>query len=534
MASRYAVSERTGRWVLFSTILASSMAFIDSSALSVALAALQDDLNATGAQLIWVVNAYLLFLASLMLIGGSLGDHYGRKKIFTLGIVIFALSSLAAGLSPSVEVLIGARAVQGVGGALMVPGSLAIITAVIQSGDRGKAIGIWSAVSTITTIGGPILGGILAGAGLWRFVFFINLPLAALALYGLQHVPENRDENAPNRIDYPGTVLTVLGMAGMTYSLIEMGDRGVRAALGDPLIVIAFLTGVLALIVFVFVEYRSPHPLVPLRLFRSRTFAGANLMTAFLYGALYGALVFLPLNLIQIQGYDASIAGLVFLPFDIMLAVLSPWAGSLMDRIGPRIPLTVGPAIVGVAFLLLAAPGLTAGPSDYWTTYLPGILVFGVGMGITVAPLTTAVMSAVPSTQSGTASGINNAVTRLSQALATAALGAVALTVFTGALADRTTGLDLSPAMQQEVEAQGRRLADAEPPADLSTEQQAQVQSAIDRSFVEMFRVVLIIAAAMAFLSAILAGILVESNPAPPEEVGEREAETGVHAAGVP
>ena len=347
MGLNYRVSDRAGRWILLTTVLASSMVFIDGTALNVALAEIQDELHATGVELLWIVNAYLLFLAALMLIGGALGDRYGRKRVFGYGISLFALASFVSGLSPSTQFLIAARAVQGIGGALMVPGSLAIIAASFSSSDSGKAIGIWSSASTVTTIGGPILGGVLAGAGLWRAVFFINLPLAVLALYGLRHVPESRDENAPERLDYPGAALAVLGLAGLAYGLITLGDRGLKTAVRDADVVASLVAGIAVLILFVMVERRSPAPMLRMSLFESRTFTGANVMTCFLYGALGGALFFLPLNLIQVQGYDASIAGFTLLPFSLLLAGLSPLAGAFADRYGPRLTLTVGTSLDG-------------------------------------------------------------------------------------------------------------------------------------------------------------------------------------------
>ncbi|WP_119069799.1 DHA2 family efflux MFS transporter permease subunit [Aggregatilinea lenta] len=510
MELNYRVADRTGRWILLTTVLASSMAFIDGSALNVALSELQIDLGASGAELLWIVNSYLLFLAALILLGGALGDRYGRKRVFGYGIGLFALASLAAGLAPGTTWLIAARAVQGVGGAMMVPGSLAIIAASFSPSDSGKAIGIWSSASTVTTIGGPILGGVLAGAGLWRAVFFINLPLAAIALYSLRHVPESRDENAPERLDYPGAALAVLGLIGLTYGLITLGDRGLENARDDAGVLISLIAGVLALIVFVIVERRSTHPMLRLSLFQSRTFTGANAMTAFLYGALGGAIFFLPLNLIQVQGYDASVAGLTMLPFSLLLAGLSPLAGAFADRYGPRVPLTLGPAITGIGFLLLILPGVTGGPHDYWTTYLPGILGIGLGMGITVAPLSNTVMTAVSSSQAGTASGINNAVSRLAQVLATAALGALALGAFSSGLETRTAQIDLPAQARETLLAHTSDLANTEPPPGLAPETQQAVEGAIQDAFVEAFRWVFGVAVALAWLSALCAATLIE------------------------
>ena len=511
-ALNYTLTDTAGRWVLFCTVLASSMAFIDGSALNVALPALQDDLGASGAELLWIINAYLVMLASLLLLGGSLGDHLGRKRIFSIGIGLFSGASLVCGLAPNTAVLVAARAVQGIGGALMVPGSLAIISASFASTDRGKAIGLWSSATTITTVGGPILGGILADAGLWRFVFFINLPLALLAFYGLRHVPETRDETAPDRLDIPGALLTVLGLAGLTYGLITLGDRGVTDGLRDPLVITALIAGAAALIAFVLVERRSDHPLVDLDLFKARTFSGANLMTAFLYGALLAGFFFLPLNMIQVQGYDAAVAGLTFLPFDILLAVMSPWAGGLVDRIGPRIPLTVGPAVVGISFVVLALPGVTGGPADYWTTFFPGILGIGIGMGITVAPLTTTVMGSVSSNHAGTASGINNAVSRQAQVVAIAAFGAIALGIFGPALDREADDIPLTAEQRAALVDEATNLGDARPPAGLDASTESAVTGAIHTAFVDMFRVLMGVAVALCLISAGIAALLVENR----------------------
>lgn len=499
----------TGRWVLLATILASSMAFIDGSALNVALPRIQIDLSATGVDLLWIRSAYSLWVASLILVGGSLGDHLGRKRIFAIGIAIFAAASLVCGLAPTTGVLIAARAVQGVGGALMIPGSLAIISAFFPPDQRGRAIGTWSAFSTITTVLGPVIGGELASRGLWRAVFFINLPLAVIALATLYlKVPESRDETAPPQLDYLGAFLAMLGLAGITYGFIQGPELGWSIP-----IVLALVVGFGALIAFVVVESRSDHPMVPLRLFKSRTFSGANALTLFLYGALSGALFFLPLNLVQVQGYTEAEVGRSFLPFAILLTLLSRFAGGLADRYGPRLLLTVGPAITGLGFLILSLPGVTGGSSDYWTTYFPGIVVIGVGMGITVAPLTTAVMGSVSSSHSGTASGINNAVARTADVLATAIIGAVVLVTFNAALDTRTADLGLAPETRSALLSESVKLAGAEPPAGLPTETETVVVQRIKLAFVDTFRLAVLIGTGMAWLSALLAALIIEIKP---------------------
>ncbi len=500
----------SGGAVLLATILASSMAFIDSSALDVASPALQADLGLNGSQLLWVINAFLLFLSALILVGGALGDHYGRKRIFMIGIAIFSVSSVACGLAQSAGFLILARSVQGIGGALMVPGSLAIITASFPPNRRGAAIGTWSTFSTLTTLAGPVLGGWLAGHGLWRAVFFINLPLAGIALVVLAtRVPESRDEDAPKQLDILGALLATVGLAGLTFGFLQAPDYG----LGDLRVTGALVAGALALAACVTVEARSDHPMMPLRLFRSRTFSGANLLTLFLYAALRIAPFFLVLNLIQVQGYPEEVAGFAFLPFAILLTLMSRWAGGLIDRVGARLPLIIGPVLAAVGFALLALPGLTSGPDQYWVTYFPGVIVLGIGMGITVAPLTTAVMGAAPQESSGTASGINNAVARTAGVLGVAIVGALAIGVFTTTLDARAAALDIPAQAKVELQAQAAQFGAAQAPAGLSPEQTAAAGQAIDLAFVDTFRLIAGIAAGLAALSAVMTVLLIENRP---------------------
>ncbi len=509
------VSPNAGRWVLFVTILASSMAFIDSSALNVALPALQNDLGASGAELLWIVNAYSLFLASLLLVGGALGDRFGRKRIYSIGIVLFAVASLACGLALDTSLLIAARAVQGIGGALMVPGSLALISATFPADERGRAIGTWSSFSTITTILGPALGGFLASLGLWRAVFFINIPLAIAALAALQQkVPESRNPQASGRLDYAGAALVTLGLAGLTFGLLQAPGLG----WSDPLVLASLLGGVAALAAFVIVEARSSHPMVQLRLFHSRTFSGTNIMTMFMYAALYGMLFFLPLNLIQIQGYNEVIAGFAGLPTGILLGLFSRWGGGLVDRFGPRLPLTVGPILAGIGFAMLALPGLTRGPADYWITFFPALVVQGLGMVLIVAPLTTAVMGSVSSRQAGVASGINNAVSRAAGVLAVAVFGAIALSSFSATLERRAVPLNLPAQAQSELRAEAAKFGDAQPPTSISSNQQAAVDEQIKLSFVDTFRLLAFIAAGLAWLSAALAWFTIDNRLISQEE----------------
>lgn len=493
-------------WVLFATILASSMVFIDGSALNVALPALQADLGASGKQLLWIVNAYALLLSALILAGGSMGDIYGRKRVFILGISIFSLASLGGGLAPSAATLIAARALQGIGGALMVPGSLAIIAATVPREERGRAIGTWSAATTVTTIIGPVLGGTLADVGLWRGVFFINIPLGAMALYGLlRHVPETRDEEA-GKLDVRGTLVVTLSLAAISYGAIEAPQRG----LANPAALATLIAGAVGMLAFVLVEQRSAAPLVPLELFRSKAFSGANLLTLLLYSALFSYLFFFSLTLIQAQDYRANAAGLALIPFSIMLTALSRWAGGLVDRTGAKLPLVIGPLITAGGFFLLGLPGLnSSGSASYWTTYFPGVTTIGIGMGLTVAPLSTAIMTSVPDRQVGTASGINNAVSRAAQVLSIAAVGGFALLSFRQGLVGQAEDLGLPPQAIRDLRLEAADLGAAESPDSVPDGAKAAVERAVREEMLTTFRRISVVATALATMSGAIAALLI-------------------------
>ena len=502
-----ACSKTRGRWILAATILASSIAFIDGTVVNVALPALQANLNATAADVQWVIESYALLLSALLLVGGSLGDHYGRRRIFLLGVVIFAVASGLCGFAGNIRQLIAARAVQGFGAALLVPGSLAIISNSFSEQERGRAIGVWSGFSAITTGIGPVLGGWLIEHVSWRAVFFINLPLAfVVVLISLRHVAENSDKQS-TRVDWLGAILAALGLGALVYGLIESSQVGFE----NRSVIMALATGVVVLILFLFVESRLSQPMLPLTLFRSRTFAGTNLLTFLLYAALGGTLFFLPLNLIQIQGYSPTVAGAVLLPFILIMSFLSRWSGGLVSRYGPKLPLVVGPLITAVGYLLFLLPGIGG---NYWTNFFLPVVVLGLGMAITVAPLTTTVMNSIAQNRAGIASGVNNAVARTASLVAIAVLGVVMIHVFKTNLSHRLIGANLPGSVVQSVQTQSARLAAIDIPGNVTPGTQQLVRRAIDESFVSGFRWVMLIGAALAAASAVTALFWIGRTPA--------------------
>jgi EmrB/QacA subfamily drug resistance transporter len=499
---------KKGRWVLAATILASSMAFIDGTVVNVALPFLQTSLNATAIGLQWVIEAYSLFLSALLLVGGSLGDRYGRRLIFNIGVVVFALASAACGLAANIEQLIAARAVQGIGGALLVPGSLALISSSFNEKERGKAIGTWSGFSAITTAIGPVMGGWLVENVSWRAVFFLNLPLAiAVLVISIWHVPETREEDN-GRLDWHGAALATVGLGGLVFGLLESP----RLGFGNPLVILGLVGGVVFLVIFVIHEARAKNPMVPLRLFRSPDFAGTNLLTLLLYAALGGMMFFFTLNLIQVQGYSATAAGASLLPFVVLLFTLSRWSGGLIERWGARLPLIVGPVIAAIGFALFALPGVNR---NYWTSFFPAVIVVGFGMSITIAPLTTTVMGSVSEEQAGIASGINNAVSRTAGLLAIAVFGVVISLGFSNRLEVRLKELTLDEQVKRSVYEQRVKLAGLQIPEGSDAATQAQIKQAVADSFVFGFRLIMWISAALALASALSSWLMIgKSRPA--------------------
>ncbi len=483
------------------------MAFIDGTVVNVALPALQANLNATAVDVQWVVESYALLLASLLLIGGSLGDIYGRKRVYATGVFLFAAASTWCGFAPNVSQLIFARAVQGIGSALVVPGSLAIISASFREKDRGRAIGTWSGFTAITAAAGPVLGGWLIEHASWRWVFFINLPLALIVLIiTFRHVPESRNPKATAGPDWAGAGLAAIGLGGLIYGLIESSNRGWK----EPLVIATLLMGLLVLALFFVIEARRRAPLLPLDLFRSRNFSGANLLTLFLYSALNGALFFLPLNLIQVQGYTATSAGAAMLPFILLMFLLSRWSGGLVGRVGARLPLVIGPVITGIGFALFALPSIGG---NYWTMWFPAVVVMGLGMAISVAPLTTTVMNAVGEEQAGIASGVNNAVSRVAAVLAIAVFGIIMLGAFNHNLDRRLTAFNLTPELRQKLEDQLIRLAAARVPDEIDAGTKTEIERSIDESFVAGFRLVMFVASGLALASAACSLLIIRDKP---------------------
>src|ERR1700728_4296428 len=471
-------SRASGRIVLAFTILGSSMAFIDGTVVNVALPALQSAFHASIADVQWVVESYALMLAALLLVGGSLGDMLGRRKVYVFGVVVFAVASAGCGMARSIDVLIWARSIQGLGAALLVPGSLALITASFPEETRGQAIGTWSGFTAIAAAIGPVIGGWLIEHSTWRWVFFLNLPLALAVILLFPKVPESRNENASHHLDWPGSFLVTLGLGGVTYALIEWPTH---ARHGVDLVAAAAVLGIAALAGFIAVEHWSGAPMVSLQLFRSRNFTGANLLTLFLYSSLGGLMFFFPMDLIQIQHYTATQAGAAFLPFIAIMFGLSRWAGGLVARYGSRIPLTFGPLVAACGIALFA---LVPQAGSYWATFFPAVVVMGLGMTISVAPLTTTVMNAVPRSESGLASGVNNAVSRLASLLAVAVFGAVLVAVFNHSLDRALDQMALTPDVRAQIDAARPLLAAAQNP-------NLMVQRAITESFISGYRVVI-------------------------------------------
>jgi EmrB/QacA subfamily drug resistance transporter len=493
-----------GHWILIATILGSSMAFIDGTVVNVALPAMQAGFHATVVDVQWVVESYGLFLGALILVGGSLGDLFGRRLIFVVGVSIFAAASAGCGVAANIHQLIIARSVQGVGGALLVPGSLAIISASFDEKSRGKAIGTWSGFTAITSAIGPVLGGWLVEHASWRWVFFLNLPLAAAVVaISFWRVPESRNPSA-GRVDWPGAILATVGLGGLVVGFIESVNLG----WGNWLVLASLIVGLGCLVAFAWVEAHVGSPMLSLALFKSRSFSGANLLTLFAYSAI-GIFFFLfPLNLIQVQKYSATATGGAILPLILLMFLLSRWSGGLVAHYGPKTPLIVGPLISALGFALFALPAVG---DNYWRVFFPAVIVLGFGMAVTVAPLTTVVMSSVSQDQAGAASGINNAVARVAGVLAVAVLGIVMVKAFDFRLV-HDSAHSLPSGVLQQLRAEENRLAGLQLPPGLDTATKTAVNETVADAFVFGFRIVMWICAGLALASAATAWRTIEQE----------------------
>ena len=492
-------------WILTATILGSSMTFIDGTVVNVALPVLQSTFHATVVDVQWVVESYGLLLSSLILAGGALGDLFGRRRVFLIGVGIFAIASAACGLASSVLQLIIARSLQGVGAALLVPGSLAIIGATFDEKSRGKAIGTWSGATAITTAFGPVLGGWLIEHGSWRWAFYLNLPLAAAVVaISLSRVPESRGSKVQH-VDWLGALLATSGLAGLVTGFLESA----RLGWGHPLVFGSLLGGSACLVFFLRVELKSAEPMVPLELFRSSSFVAANLLTLFLYAAI-GAFFFLfPMEMIRLEGYSTTATGAASLPMILLMFFLSRWSGGLVNRYGARVPLIIGPLVMAAGFVLFAVIPAGAG---YWKTFFPAFVVLGFGLAVTVAPLTTVVMSSVDAKHVGAASGVNNAVARVAGVLSIAVLGIVMVKSFGSRLEQTLQNLPIPQNIAQDIRSKEIELAGLELPPGLDPSVTAAIRRAISEAFRSGFHLVLSSCAGLSAASALVSWKLIASG----------------------
>lgn len=477
-------------WILAATILGSSLVFIDGTVVGIALPVLQETFRASASSAQWVVEAYTLVLGALMLLGGALGDMFGRRLLFISGVVVFAAGSLLCGLATSMPALIAFRILQGLGGTMLAPASLALIGACFEGADRGKAIGTWSGLTAVASLVGPVAGGAVVDHFGWRWVFFINLPIAlAVVLISLRHVPESRDENEGGVPDIIGSLLVTASLGAIVYAFIASGQGG-----WNSLPIASLFAGAAALAGFLLFESKTPRPILPLSLFARRDFTGINVMTLLLYGALSGVFYFLPFVMIQIDGYPATIAGAAMLPFIAVVVLLSRFSGGLAYRVGPRVVLIAGPLITALGFALF---GLLHG-MQFWSAIVPAMAVVGVGMGMTVPPLTATMLESVPEEHVGLASGVNNAASRIAGLLAIAVLGALLSAVFNARLDSRLPSL--SQQQRHDVDAQRGAMAAAR------LHDSVEI-AAVHDAYTDGFRAIAFTCAALTVLSAAVSAL---------------------------
>ena len=485
------------------------MAFIDSTAVNVALPAMQRDLHSDAAGLQWVIEGYALFLSALILIGGSLGDIFGRRLVFVIGIVLFAAASAGCAAAQNILVLNAGRCVQGIGAALATPGSLALISANFSGAQRGRAIGTWSGFGAMTAAIGPLLGGWLTEHASWRYVFLINVPLAVVVVVAsLARVPESRTHGGSHSVDYGGAALATAALGALTYGLIRLQTSRV-----DPLGLASAVAGGALLFAFAFYEGRVAVPMIPLGIFRSRAFTGANVYTFLLYAALGGSLYFVPFDLQNIHGYSPSAAGGAMLPFIVIMFVSSRWSGGLVATVGARIPLVTGAIVAGIGFLAYGRIGIGG---SYWTTFFPAAVLLGCGGAFFVAPLTTTVMDSADTEHAGAASGINNAVARVAGLIAIAALGIVLSSTFYATFDRATPALALSASAAHTLASERDSLTTGNAPASLSSRERDVVRSALQTAYTAGFRRSMIISALLSWIAALVAFFTLASGPKKP------------------
>lgn len=500
----YKLSSLTGKLILLATILASGMAFLDSTVVSIAIPKIQSVLAADISAVLWIVNSYTLMLATLILISGSLCDRFGTKRIFLIGMSLFTLSSFLCGLSSTIFQLTFFRAIQGIGAAMMVPGSLSIISTSFDSREQGKVIGLWSGISGGIAALGPLLGGYLVQIFSWSSIFYINIPLGILALLiTWKYVPSTKFQQG-HKLDFIGTILIFFGLLGIAYGLISGPIQGWN----NPLVATSLIVGVVMFCLFILSSFKIKNPLVPLEIFKSSLVTGANLATLTLYFALSGVIFFMILNFQQIQHYSPITSGLGLLPTILIITFLSGPAGSLSDKIGPRLPMIFGPATVAFGMTFLAISGRNA---NYFLDFFPGLVLFGLGMAFVIAPLTKSALAVEPK-YSGSASGVNNAVARVAGLLAVALLGAIVLSLFTNNLTSKVYSSNLENDQKEVILSQKNDLGDISIPAGFDREARNTSKIIIEDSFIYGFRVAMFICAFLALLAAIFSFFTIK-NP---------------------
>ena len=485
------------------------MAFVASSSLNVALPAIQEELGARGADLIWIPNAYVMVQASLIVVTGSLGDHYGRNRVCLVGILLFGLASVICGFSTTTSLIIAGRLAQGVGSSMIVPNSLAIVSAHFSRRGQGWAIGLWSGFTVLMAGLAPFFAGLVTDLGMWRLVFLIHIPLGVPAALVLRrYVPESFDRNSPRRMSLLGALLVIIGLGGITYGFIESSTYG----FSSPVIIGAIVVGICAVVIFLRDERKGKHGILPLWLFKSRTFTAANSITLVFHGVIQPALLYLPLNLIQVQGYSATFTGLSIIPLILVATLGSSLVGPLLDRRGPRLPMALGLVIVAIGFVAFGRVGVTAGESAYLSTFFLPVVLFGFGFGLTFAPLTMAAMASAPENNAGIASGVNNTMTRVGQVLVVGVLGGLAISWFGQLLMNDDYIRSLPVEAQAHLAADAGDLAATDIPSWLSAQEQERVTQVIRESFAATFSILMYIGAAACTVSAFIALFAIDDH----------------------